>query len=93
MNAKLLLAAVATAIASSTAIAAEPTQFIDPPSSLSRAQAQALDARASGAIVASREATQFADADTRRSRDAVRAETKAAPLHTASMKECPYVGG
>lgn len=93
MNAKLLLAAVATAIVSSTAIAVEPTQFIDPPSTLSRAQAQALDARASGAIVASREATQFAEAVPVANREVVRAETKAAPLHTASMKECPYVGG
>ncbi len=93
MNTKLILAAVASTFIGSAAFALEPTQFTDVPSTLSRAQVQALDARSSTVIVSSGEATQFAAAAmSSRNRDDVHAEAKAAPVHVG-MNDCPYVGG
>ena len=93
MNAKLILAAVASTFIGSAAFAFEPTQFTDVPSTLSRAQVQALDARSPTIIVSSGEATQFAaTATSNRTRDDVRAEANAAPMHVG-MTDCPYVGG
>ncbi|HEY0858992.1 MAG TPA: hypothetical protein VGE16_18140 [Albitalea sp.] len=94
MNTKLILAALASTFIGSTAFALEPTQFADAPSTLSRVQAQALDARSPTVIASNGEATQFASDATasRRTRDDVRAEAEAAPLH-AGMVDCPYVGG
>ncbi len=94
MNTKLILAAVASTFIGSTALAFEPTQFADMPSTLSRAQVQALDARSPTVIASNGEATQFAsDAmASSRTREDVRAEAEAAPLH-AGMTDCPYVGG
>lgn len=93
MNTKLILAAVTSTFIASTAFALEPTQFADVPSTLSRAQVQALDASSPTVIVLSGEATQFAAAATSsRNRDEVQAEAKAAPVHVG-MNDCPYVGG
>src|SRR5258706_3810616 len=66
MNAKHLLAAVAVTLAGSSAMAFEATEFVDAPSTLSRAGIAAVQAagptQAPSAVVVSRgEATQFAD--------------------------------
>jgi hypothetical protein len=79
MNTKQLVAAVAIALAGSSAMAFEATQFVDAPSTQTRAAVQAANAQAPTAIVTSRgEATQFADVPATADRNGVRAEARAA---------------
>ncbi|HEX6706906.1 MAG TPA: hypothetical protein VF169_19255 [Albitalea sp.] len=94
MNAKQIAAVLAIALAGSSAMAFEATQFDEPVSVLTPAAKSALESGktvAPTAIVVSRqEATQFADVPAQRSRDEVRAEARAA--NRAHAFNSLYVG-
>ena len=75
MNAKQFFAALAIAMAGNVAMAGEATEFKDPVSTLSRAEAQR---GVKSAVVQNNEATVFADLPNVRQRDEVRAEARQA---------------
>ena len=75
MNAKQLFAALAIAMAGNVAMAGEATEFKDPVSTLSRAEAQS---GVKSAVVQNNEATVFAETPNVRQRDDVRAEARQA---------------
>jgi hypothetical protein len=75
MNAKQLFAALALAMAGNVAMAGEATEFKDPVSTLSRAEAQS---GVKSAVVQNNEATVFAETPNVRQRDEVRAEARQA---------------
>ncbi len=96
MYAKQIIAALAVTFAAGGAMAVEATQFVDTPSTMTRAQVKAemAQARLDGTLIAWNEATQFVDhpvAAAQRSREDVRAEARmAARNHTF---DALYVGG
>lgn len=94
MNASRAFAIVASALFATTTYAFEATEFIDPPSTLSRAEVQAAVVKEGPvAIEQNKEATVFVDATAPvRTAQDVRTEAKLAARHYG-MAECPYVGG
>jgi hypothetical protein len=96
MNAPRLVAALAGALLASTSYAFEATQFVDPPSAWSRADAAAAAADAVPLAEATvlGDATQFVDKPQGPllTRDEVMREAALTPGHHA-MVDCPHYGG
>jgi hypothetical protein len=95
MNAKHIVAALSLVFAGSAAMATEATQFDDPVSTLSPSAVAAIEIarneQPAATVASNKEATQFVDAQSSRTREDVRREARVAGRSTAF--DSLYVGG